>query len=204
MDLAQTAVVIGASAGGVAALTRLSGHLPRQLGAAVLVVQHISPTSPGLLAGIIASTARMPVAYGERQQPVLRDHIYVAPPGPHMSVVWPGLIDLDYGPRENYTRPAADVLFRSACKVYGRRVIGVVLTGDDSDGTQGLTFIKKAGGISIVQDPRDAEVPNMPVSALRGDDPDYCVPLHKLPALIGRLVPTLDGVATDIPSTAAV
>src|SRR6202035_1731256 len=81
---------------------------------------------------------------------------------------------LDQGPKENHTRPPADPLFRSAASIYGSRVIGIILTGGGSDGTQGLIAIEQAGGLAIVQDPGDARDPSMPMSALLHDNPDLC------------------------------
>jgi len=98
-----------------------------------------------------------------------------------------GFIRLDQGPKENHTRPAADPLFRSAASIYGSRVIGIILTGGGSDGTQGLIAIEQAGGLAIVQDPGDARDPSMPMSALLHDNPDLCLPLREIPAVIIRL-----------------
>jgi two-component system chemotaxis response regulator CheB len=116
-----------------------------------------------------------------------RGHIYVAPPDHHMTVGPIGFIRLDQGPREHYTRPAADPLFRSAASIYGSRVIGIILTGGGSDGTKGLIAIEQAGGLAIVQDPGDASDPSMPTSALLDNNPDLCLPLSEIPGVIIRL-----------------
>jgi two-component system chemotaxis response regulator CheB len=106
-----------------------------------------------------------------------------------------GFIGLDQGPKDNYTRPAADPLFRSAANIYGSRVIGIILTGGGSDGTKGLIAVEQAGGLAIVQDPDDALDPNMPMSALLRDNPNLCLPLSEIPGVIIRLSPVSQGSA---------
>jgi two-component system chemotaxis response regulator CheB len=100
-----------------------------------------------------------------------------------------GFIQLNQGPKDNYTRPAADPLFRSAASIYGSRVIGIILTGGGSDGTNGLIAVEQAGGLAIVQDPDEALDPNMPLSALLRDNPNLCFPLSEIPGVIIRLSP---------------
>jgi two-component system chemotaxis response regulator CheB len=97
---------------------------------------------------------------------------------------------LDGGPKIRDARPAADRLFESAPAVYGPAVIGVVLTGGDGDGTQGLRAIKAAGGVTVVQDPAIARRPRLPMTALADDSPDYCIPLDKMTNLLISLVST--------------
>ena len=105
-----------------------------------------------------------------------------------MTVVPSGYLHLDQGPKVRFSRPAADPLFRSAADVYGARCIGIVLTGGDGDGTNGLRAIKAAGGISVIQDPKEAVAPEMPRHALKGDSPDFVAALSKMPDLLVRLV----------------
>jgi two-component system chemotaxis response regulator CheB len=94
---------------------------------------------------------------------------------------------LDQGRKENYTRPAADPLFRSAAATYGARVVGIVLTGLDSDGAEGLKAVTAAGGFGIVQRPDTTQYPSMPISAIAEDDPDHCLALPEISAAIIRL-----------------
>jgi two-component system chemotaxis response regulator CheB len=101
-----------------------------------------------------------------------------------MTVGPNGVIQLNQDPMENYTRPAADPLFRSAASLYGSRVIGIILTGGGSDGTQGLIAVEQAGGLAIVEAPGDALDPGMPLNALLHDNPDLCLPLSKIPGVI--------------------
>jgi two-component system chemotaxis response regulator CheB len=115
-------------------------------------------------------------------QGIVPRHIYVAPPDHHMRLT-PGFIHLDTGPKIHFTRPAADPLFQSAALAYGARVVGVVLSGGGGDGTAGLRDIKARGGISIVQEPDQAENPGMPLQAIK-DDPDYCLRIAEIGPLL--------------------
>lgn len=179
-------IVVGASAGGVEALARLVGHLPGDLAASVFVVTHIPANAPSLLPEILARAGSL-LASQARDGEVWRPgHVYVAPPDHHL-LLQDGVMRLSHGPKENYARPAIDVLFRSAAREYGPRVAGVVLTGTLYDGTGGLIAVKRAGGVAIVQDPGEARFPDMPRSAIEGDHPDFVLPLSGVAATIVRL-----------------
>ena len=188
-------VVIGASRGGVEALRGIVAALPLNLRSTLLIVLHTSPTHASLLPAVLSSAGPLPAEHGRNGTRIERGRIYVAPPDHHMTVGPIGFIRLDQGPKENYVRPAADPLFRSAASVYGSRVIGIILTGGGSDGTQGLIAIEQAGGLAIVQDPGDARDPGMPTSALLDDNPDLCLPLSETPGVIIRLSSVSQGSA---------
>jgi two-component system chemotaxis response regulator CheB len=181
-------VVIGASQGGLQALCVLASSLPAQLPASLLIVLHTGPQSPRLLDAIVGRCTPLAVSYGCEGDLIRPGHIYFAPPDRHLIVTSDGHLGLDAGPKVRFSRPAADSLFRSAAEIYGPRVIGVVLTGGDGDGTAGLTAIKAAGGLCVVQSPLEAESPDMPISALTGDHPDHCLPLAQIGPLLVRLV----------------
>lgn len=182
-------VCIGASSGGVSALMRLVGQLPPSLPAAVFIVLHTSPGSPGTLASILSRATPLPTALAIHDEPIQPGRIRVAPPDHHL-VLSHGRALLDRGPTENRVRPAVDTLFRSAAVACGARVIGIVLTGHLSDGSAGVCAIKRAGGTVIVQSPADAECPSMPRAAIAADSPDHVVPLAEMGALLGRIVGT--------------
>src|SRR5262249_56463658 len=129
-------IVVGASAGGVEALSRLVAGLPADLPAAVFVVLHIPAGAPNLLAEILSRDGPLPASEARHGEPIRAGRIYVAPPDFHMQLR-NGLVELTRGPRENHVRPAIDPLFRSAARTYGRRVIAVVLTGHLYGGTAG-------------------------------------------------------------------
>lgn len=158
-------VVIGSSMGGIDALSSMASQLPADLPAAVLVVQHMSAESPGVLGTILSNRGALPAVIAEDGMPIERGRIHVAPPDRHMLATAEG-IRITFGPRENRSRPAIDPLFRSAAVNYRSRVIGVVLTGLLGDGAAGLLAVQRCGGIVMVQSPHDAEFADMPRRAL--------------------------------------
>src|SRR2546423_8105811 len=139
-------IVIGASAGGVQALTELWRALPADLPAAVFVVVHTSPSSPGILPMILDRAGPLSAAHASDDERIRHGHIFVAPPDHHLLVVKNDRVRIVRGPKENGFRPAADPLFRTAARVYGPRTVGVVLSGGLDDGTEGLELIKQYGG----------------------------------------------------------
>ena len=169
-------VVVGASAGGVAALSTLVAGLPPDLDAAVFIVMHIAAESPSRLQEILGRKTTLPVSAAIDGEPIRPGRIVVASADRHLMID-AGQVRVTRGPRESRSRPAVDVLFRSAAAAHGTRVIGVVLTGSLDDGTAGLWSIKDRGGIALVQDPEDAEHASMPESALRHVKVDRVVPL---------------------------
>jgi two-component system chemotaxis response regulator CheB len=176
---ASAVVALGASAGGVEALTEVVAGLPPDLPAAVLVVLHLSPTSESALPRILARAASMPVAHAEDREKILAGRVYVAPPDCHLLVA-DGRLEVVRGPKENLMRPAIDPLFRSAAASYGARAIGVVLSGTRDDGAAGAHAISTVGGTVIVQEPRDADFPAMPEAAIEADDPTRVLPVAEI------------------------
>lgn len=147
-------ILLGASAGGVDALTGLCRGLPNDLPAAVMVVQHVAPTARSVLPQLLDRAGPLPAAHAEDGEVIRPGQIYVARPDHHLLVNGDGRrLMLRRGPQENRTRPAIDPLFRSAAVAFGPRVVGVVLSGLLDDGTAGLVAIKACGGVSVVQDP---------------------------------------------------
>lgn len=179
-------IVLGASSGGVQALPQLIGGLPAGLHAAIFVVLHTGADGPALLPEIVRKISKLRVQHGMDGERILQSRVYIAPPDHHLMVDG-SRIRLTRGPKENRHRPAIDALFRTAAESYRSRVIGVVLTGHLDDGTAGLNSVKTHGGISVVQDPKDATAPGMPESALRNVQVDHCVPLAEMPTLLIRL-----------------
>jgi two-component system chemotaxis response regulator CheB len=176
-------VVIGTSAGGPDALRRLLGLLPPDFPAAVLAVMHIG-NHYSILPKILKRDVGMPVRHAEDNEPIVPGTVLIAPPDHHM-LVEDGLIRLSQGAKENFARPAIDPLFRCAAVYYRENAIGVILTGMLDDGTIGLQAIKAYGGVALVQDPNEADEPDMPRSALQYVQVDGCMPLD---ALAQRLI----------------
>jgi len=191
-------VVIGASAGGVGALQKLFSQFSPNLQASFFVVLHLAPESPSILATLIDRAGPLTAKTAEDREPIRLGHVYVAPPDFHL-LVKPGHIRLHRGPHENRHRPAIDPLFRSAAVAYSTQTVGVVLTGYLDDGTSGLLAIKRCGGVAVVQDPCDADYPDMPTNALAEVEADYCLPLDKIGDAIQKITAQPANPVEDIP-----
>lgn len=198
MTTTKDIIVIGASAGGVEALQRLCGALPRDLPAAIFVTQHLSASARSVLPLLLDRAGPLPARSPVDGETIQRGTIYIAAPDHHM-LLRPDRVLMRRGPNENRTRPAVNALFRSAAIAYGGRVIGVVLTGLLDDGTDGLIAITAAGGLSVVQDPDDAEWPSMPRNALKRDHVEHVVPLSGLAALLTQLTMQEAGPSVPLP-----
>ena len=179
-------IVVGASAGGLDALLAIVKDLPPRLPATVIVVMHNNGRSH--LPAILARAGTLPVVVPEHGDALMPGTIVVPPRDHHLLVSGRGVI-LNSGPRENGFRPAIDPLFRTAARAYGAGVAGVILSGALDDGTYGMQVIKRAGGITIVQDPDEASIPSMPMSAIANVEIDYIARA----AAIGELLVTLSG-----------
>jgi two-component system chemotaxis response regulator CheB len=180
-------VVIGASAGGVEALTKLVRTLPGNLPATLFVVLHIPADSPSLLPQILNRAGALQASHPADRTAIASGQIYIAPPDHHL-IIERGYVHVIRGPKENRHRPAIDPLFRSAAKAYRQRVIGVILSGALDDGTAGLLAIKRCGGVVVVQSPREALYPQMSQSALQNVQVDYCLEVRKMGELLQRLI----------------
>ena len=181
------AVVIGASAGGVEALSTLLPALPAGLRASVFVVLHLPRSRPSLLAEIFENRCALPVSEAQDKEPVEPGSVYVAPPDYHLLLDPGPQISLSADEPVNFSRPSIDVLFESAADLLGDRVAGIVLTGGNEDGAAGLDAIRRAGGVTIVQDPATAQMPLMPESALLRGPADHVLPLSVIAALLATL-----------------
>jgi two-component system chemotaxis response regulator CheB len=180
-------VVLGASAGGVELLLDLVPELPAALPASVLVVVHTAPDFLSPLPQLLSRRGPLPAVHPLHGDALLPGRIYVAPPDTHLRLA-PGYVEVVRGPKENGQRPAVDTLFRTAARVYGPRVIAVVLSGYLDCGTAGLLSVKARGGVAVVQDPATAVARDMPESAIRRVAVDHVVTPAELPGLLVRLV----------------
>ena len=146
---------------------------------------HLLPHGQSRLPSILERSGWLPAEHPRDGSKIKPGRVYVAPPDFHLMVA-KGVVRLNHGPKEHYNRPAIDPLFRSAAQVYGRRVIGVLLSGTFRDGVAGLKEIKRHGGLVIVQDPAEAMFSGMPRNALAEMEIDYCLPVTKIRELLTR------------------
>jgi two-component system chemotaxis response regulator CheB len=179
-------VVIGASAGGIEALRQLLRGIPPDFPAAVLVVVHLRPRGPSSLPSILSHSGSLPAAFASADEPIEPGRIYVAPPDHHM-IVEDWRVQLWRGPKENLHRPAINTLFRSAAVSHRARVVGVILSGFLDDGSAGLWWIKRYGGVTVVQDPSEATFPEMAQNAIEYVEIDHVVRLCQMGKLLSDL-----------------
>ena len=181
------AVVIGASAGGLAALSVLVAGLPRSYRLPLLMVQHVPPTGPTQLVEIFQRKTDLNVREARDKEPIRGGTLYFASPGYHLLVENDLSLSLSQDNAMHFSRPSIDVLFESAADAWGERVAGILMTGANEDGAAGLDAIRQAGGITIVQEPGEAEVSTMPLAALQRFAPDYILPLRDIHRLLRDL-----------------
>ncbi len=181
------AVVIGASAGGVQALLTLFSALPADFRLPMVVVLHLPEDRDSKLAEIFQQ--RLPIAVREAadKESVAPGTLYFAGPGYHLSVEMDRTFSLSGEDPVHYSRPSIDVLMESAADVYGPRLAGILLTGANTDGADGLAKIGERGGLTVVQDPAQAQAPTMPEAAIRKRQPHLILPLDGIRSLLLQL-----------------
>jgi two-component system, chemotaxis family, protein-glutamate methylesterase/glutaminase len=182
-------VVIGGSAGALDAMLSLVERLPEDYRGSLFIVSHVG-VNPSQLPGLLTEAGPLPANHAVHEEKIRPGHIYVAPPDRHLLLADHRML-LSALPREHFTRPAADPLFRSAARAFGQRVVGVVLSGIGNDGAAGLNDIRRAGGLTIVQDPAEAAYPEMPETALRAGRVDHVLPSRNLAELLTSLITKL-------------
>lgn len=187
LDRPVDAIVIGTSAGGVEALSVLLPALPAALRAAVFIVLHLPRERPSLLVEIFAPKCALPVREAQDKEPVQPGTVYFAPPDYHLLLDKGPQLALSADELVHYSRPSIDVLFESAADVYGERMLGIILTGANEDGTSGLEAVHRAGGLTIVQQPQDTRASFMVESALKRTAVDYVLTLRQIAELFKML-----------------
>jgi two-component system, chemotaxis family, protein-glutamate methylesterase/glutaminase len=193
-------VAIGTSAGGVEALLFLANGFPENFPASILVTIHLPLEFHSSLHEVLTRAGPLPATFATEGEIRKKARIYIAPPGRHLIVdgeqLWLGT-----GPRENNARPAIDPMLRSVAVCCGSRGIGVVLTGTQGDGASGLWAVGQAGGMTVVQDPKDAAFPEMPRTALKRIQPDHVAHLRDMPGLLYALVHQAAGTPIRVPDS---
>jgi len=167
----RNVILVGGSQGSIPAIRTLLRGLPRDLRAAIGITIHRGQTPRSALAGLLGADCGLPIEDATHGELFRAGRVYLAPADHHL-VLHAGAVWLDHGPKQHYVRPAVDPMFASGAREYGSRVIGVLVTGQLSDGVAGLVAIKQHGGLSIVQDPAEAEAPSMPRNAIAFDHVD--------------------------------
>jgi two-component system chemotaxis response regulator CheB len=181
------ALVIGASAGGIDALLTLLPALPPGFALPVVCILHLPGDRDSRLAELFDERIALPVREAADKQPVEPGTVYFAVPGYHLSIEHDFHFSLSCEPPVNFARPAIDVLMESAADAYGPRLAGVLLTGANQDGADGMARIRTSGGLTIVQDPHEAQAPAMPTHAIRRAHPHLVLPLARIAALLPML-----------------
>lgn len=179
--------VIGVSAGGFHALKTILPELPATFPLSIAIVQHQSARSDGYLAKALDDICAITVKEAEDKEAMRPGFAYLAPPDYHLLIEPDRAFSLSVDEKVNFSRPSIDVLFQCAAETFARALIGVVLTGANADGAQGLRTIKQHGGLTIVQDPHSAEAPFMPAAALRATKADHVVSLERIGGLLCAL-----------------
>jgi two-component system, chemotaxis family, protein-glutamate methylesterase/glutaminase len=180
-------VVVGGSAGSLGPLRELAGALPADLSAFVAVTVHVPEQARSRLPWLLSRSGPLPAAHAQPGEPVRPGRIYVAPPGRHLLLAG-GVTERSNGARVNHTRPAVDVMFASAARWFGDRVVAVVLSGALDDGAVGAALVAQAGGLVVVQEPGEAAQPSMPRSALAAAPGAIAVPGQRLGEMVSEML----------------
>jgi len=180
-------VVIGGSAGSLGPLREMAAALPADLPGSVLVTIHVGEHARSRLPWLLSRAGPLPAAHAQTGERLQSGRVYVAPPGCHLLMPG-GVVELSNGPRVNHARPAADVMFASAARWFGDRVVAVVLSGLLDDGAVGAALVAQAGGLVVAQEPGEAAQPSMPRAALAAAPGAVAVPGGKLGEVVGAML----------------
>jgi two-component system chemotaxis response regulator CheB len=173
-------LIIGGSAGSLEVLMKILPGLSTIPSFAIVLVLHRKSTEDATLEELIAIKTNIPVKEVEDKTPILPGYLYVAPSDYHLLFEKNDVLSLDISEKVNYSRPSIDVSFESAAEVYRESLVGLLLSGANSDGTEGLLAIKNAGGTTVVQNPESAQMPTMPQNAITYTAPDYILDVEHI------------------------
>jgi two-component system, chemotaxis family, protein-glutamate methylesterase/glutaminase len=180
-------VAMAASAGGLNALTQVLSALPKEFPLPILVVQHLDPRHRSLMADILGRRTTLVVQEARHGDRVRKGTVYIAPPDNHLLVDAEGILTLTHTELVHFVRPSADLLFESTAAGYRERGIAVVLSGSGTDGSMGVTAVKKMGGTVIVQDKQSSEFFGMPGAAIGTGNVDFVLPLAEIASALQTL-----------------
>lgn len=186
-DRPVEAIVIGASSGGVEALTRVLPALPADTRASVFVVLHLPRERGSLLVDVFAPRCNLPVREVHDKDPIAAGTIYFAPPDYHLLIDEGPQLALSMDEPVEFSRPSVSVLFETAAAVYGDRLLALLLTGAGSDGAAGMQAVQRAGGLTVVQQPASARMPQMPEAALERISVDHVLTLEEIMTMFQAL-----------------
>lgn len=181
------AIVVGTSAGGIHALQQILAPLPRDFRFPILVVQHRRPNQDDLMAFTLNESCKLQVKEADLFESIYPGIVYLAPANYHLLVEPDKKLSLSVDAKVSYSRPSIDVLFETAAEAYRAALIGIILTGANYDGTNGLKKIKENGGFTIAQDPACAEVPTMPNEAINNKVIDKILSLAEIGRFLAQL-----------------
>ena len=181
------AIVIGVSSGGMNAMKVMFSLLPKDFNTPIIIVQHISAHSDNLWIKLLNDQNNLSIKEADEKENIEYGKVYIAPPNYHLMIEKDKTFSLTIDERVNFARPSIDVLFESAAEAYKDKLIGVVLTGSNNDGTNGIKRIQECGGLTIIQNPETAESSYMPRSAIAAIKPDYILSLEDIIQLLIKL-----------------
>ena len=178
------AIVIGVSSGGMKALKFIFSRMPEDFNTPIIIVQHISRHSDNQWINLLNDKSNLHIKEADEKEKIEKGNVYIAPPNYHLLIERNKTFSLTIDERVSFARPSIDVLFESAAEAYKNKLIGVVLTGSNADGSAGLKRIKEYGGLTIVQDPETADSSYMPASAIAAIQTDYILSLEDIIELL--------------------
>jgi len=181
------AIVIGVSAGGMNALKFIFSVLPYEFSIPIIIVQHVSARSDNEWIKLLNDKSNLTIKEADEKEKIVSGNVYIAPANYHLMIENDKTFSLTIDEYVNFARPSIDVLFESAAEAYKDKLIGIVLTGSNNDGTKGIKQIMECGGLAIIQDPKTAESSTMPASAIAVIQPDYILSLEKIVQLLIKL-----------------
>lgn len=181
------AIVIGASSGGMNAIKFIVSLLPENFSIPIICVLHVSPHSDSQWITFLKHQSKLIIKEADEKEQIQPGSVYIAPPNYHLLIEKDKTFSLTVDERVNFARPSIDVLFESAAYAHRHRLIGIVLTGSNSDGAGGIKQIKESGGMVIIQKPETAESPYMPAAAAAITQPDYILTLEDIAELLIKI-----------------